>query len=95
MTKLVISPSAESDLDLIAAYIAKDNPPRAVTFIQEIRAKFLDIEERPGSFAERQHWQKGKRSANVGRYHIIFEIKPDHVEIQRILHGARNIPEIL
>jgi toxin ParE1/3/4 len=95
MTAIVISPNAESDLDSIAAYIALDNPGRSVTFILEIRAKFLDIAERPRSFAERSQWRKSKRSAMAGRYHIIFEIHPNHVEIQRVLHGARNIPDIL
>lgn len=95
MTDLIISPQAERDLDSIAAYIARDNPERAVTFIMEIRAKFVDIAERPHSFAERLHWRKGKRSALVGRYHVIFEIKPAHVEIERVLHGARDIPDHL
>jgi toxin ParE1/3/4 len=95
VSDLIISPEAESDLDSIAAYIARDNPDRAFTFIMEIRARFLDIAERPHSFAERLHWRKGKRSALVGRYHIVFEIKPAHIEIQRVLHGARDIPDIL
>lgn len=95
MIALVISPQAESDLDSIAAYIAQDNPARAVTFILEIRAKFVDIADRPSSFAERPHWRKDKRSAIVGKYHIIFEIKPGPIEISRVLHGARNIPDIL
>ncbi len=95
MNNLVISRQAESDLDSIAAYIAQDNPARVITFIAEIRAKFFDIAERPKSFAERSHWRKDKRSAILGRYHIIFEIKPMHIEIERVLHGARNIPEIL
>lgn len=95
MIRIIISAQAEIDLDSIAAYIAQDNPVRAVTLIHEVRAKFLDIAERPKSFAERPHWRKDKRSAIVGRYHIIFEIKSNHVEIVRVLHGARNIPDIL
>ncbi|MVZ97095.1 type II toxin-antitoxin system RelE/ParE family toxin [Sphingorhabdus sp. IMCC26285] len=95
MIELVISNSAENDIDSIAAYIAQDNPTRAVTFIAEIRAKFLEIAERPNSFPEKALWRKGKRSAITGKYHIIFEIKPTVIEIDRILHGARNIPEIL
>lgn len=95
MIALVISPQAESDLDSIAAYIAQENPARAVTFILEIRAKFVDIADRPNSFSERPHWRKDKRSAIVGKYHIIFEIKPGRIEIGRVLHGARNIPDIL
>lgn len=43
MIRIIISAQAETDLDSIAAYIAEDNPVRAVTFIHEVRAKFLDI----------------------------------------------------
>jgi hypothetical protein len=39
MMRLELSQFVESDLDDIAAFIAQDNPQRAVTFIQEIRSK--------------------------------------------------------
>ena len=45
--RLVLSGFVESDLDEIASYIAQDNPHRAVTFIQDIRAKFQDIARSP------------------------------------------------
>jgi plasmid stabilization system protein ParE len=34
-----ISAEAERDLEDIADYIAKDNPVRAMTFVQELRAE--------------------------------------------------------
>lgn len=36
-----------SRMDDIADYIAQDNPGRAVTFIQDIRMKFRDIQRDP------------------------------------------------
>ena len=45
--RLVLSGFVESDLGEIASYIAQDNPHRAVTFIQDIRAKFQDIARSP------------------------------------------------
>ena len=33
------SPLAELDLEEIGDYIARDNPPRALSFIEEIRAR--------------------------------------------------------
>ncbi len=47
MTRLELSASVETDLDEIAAFIAGDNPGRAVTFIQDIRAKFRVIQRTP------------------------------------------------
>ena len=44
---LELSAFVETDLDEIAACIADDNPGRAVTFIQDIRAKFRVIQRTP------------------------------------------------
>ena len=38
---------AEADLESIGDYIAKDNPLRAVTFIQEVRKRCYDIAKTP------------------------------------------------
>ena len=45
--RLELSAFIESDLDDIAAFIAGDNPGRAVTFIQDIRTKFHVIQRTP------------------------------------------------
>ena len=45
--RLVLSKFVEGDLDALAAYIAQDHPRRAVTFIEDIRAKFRDIQRSP------------------------------------------------
>ncbi|MEF8718099.1 MAG: type II toxin-antitoxin system RelE/ParE family toxin [Candidatus Accumulibacter necessarius] len=61
--RLELSRFVEGDLDDIAAYIAHDNPHRAVTLIQDIRAKFLDIQRKPliyplrATLATRRAWQ--------------------------------------
>lgn len=45
--QLELSAFVETDLDEIAAFIADDNPERAVTFTQDIRAKFRVIQRTP------------------------------------------------
>jgi plasmid stabilization system protein ParE len=45
--RMELSRFVEGDLDDIAAYIAQDNPHRAVRFIQDIRARFRDIQRNP------------------------------------------------
>lgn len=45
--RLELSRFVEGDLDDIAAYIAQDNPHHAVIFIEDIRAKFRDIQLNP------------------------------------------------
>jgi toxin ParE1/3/4 len=45
--RLELSAFVEGDLDAIAAFVADDNPRRAVTFIQDIRAKCRVIQRTP------------------------------------------------
>lgn len=45
--QLEFSRFVESDLDDIADHIAQDNPRRAITFVQEIRAKLQEIRHNP------------------------------------------------
>ena len=62
--RLEFSDFVESDLDEIAAYIAQDNPYRAVSFVQEIRTKFREIQRNPLLFqlrpalARRRVWSR-------------------------------------
>lgn len=93
--KFVISPHAANDIDNIANYIALDNPDRAVSFALEIRQRFRVIAERPFSFPEKAEWGRNKRSSLIGKYHILFEVKDDVVQIQRIMHGARDIGNLI
>ena len=60
----------ENDLDEIAAYIAADNPRRAVTFIQEIRAEMARIGQAPQLYQLRPEVGEEARLSAVGRYVI-------------------------
>ena len=52
-------------------FIALDNPPRAASFVTEIKAKIVEVGKRPGSFQKRDDLHKGLRHARHGRY-LIF-----------------------
>ena len=70
--RLELSAFVETDLDEIAAFIADDNPGRAVTFIQDIRAKFRVIQRTPLLYQFRPDIGKEARMATVGHYAIPF-----------------------
>lgn len=93
--KLEIRSAARSDLAEIAAYIARDNPMRAVGFARELSEKIRSVAERPLSFPARDEWQSGVRSAVHGKYHIVFRVEEKRVIVLRILHAARNLPDIV
>jgi plasmid stabilization system protein ParE len=72
--RLELSRFVESDLDDIADYIAQDNPRRAITFIQEIRAKFHEIRHNPLLYQLRPEIGEGARMTTLGNYVILFRV---------------------
>ncbi len=93
--KYKISDEAQRDLFGIGQHIAQDNPARALSFIDEMTAKFRLMAERPLSFPAREEWHSDLRSALHRPYVIVFRVADDRVEIVRVFHGARDIPNLL
>ena len=79
----------------VADFIKRDNPIRAETFITELTAKFATICERPLSYPARNEIYPGLRSALHGKYLILFLAMEDEVDIARVVHGARDLEELL
>ncbi|BCT69549.1 type II toxin-antitoxin system RelE/ParE family toxin [Nitrosospira sp. NRS527] len=92
--RLELSRFIEGDLDDIADYIAQDNPRRAVSFIQDIRAKFHEIHHNPLLYQLRPDIGVEARMTTVGSYAILFRITDDAVRIERVVYGARDLPGI-
>ena len=90
-----ISAEAQRDVAGIGRHIAQDNPERAVSFIDELTAKFRLVAERPLSFPARQEWHPDLRAALHRPYIILFRVADDYVDIVRVFHGARDIPNLL
>ncbi len=78
-------------LQEIAAYIEADNSARARSFVQEIRAKTLQLEAFPG--AGRPGRIPGTRELIVHKNYIVpYRVRGDDVEILRVHHVARRYP---
>lgn len=86
-------PAARADLIEIGDFIALDNPARALSFVAEIEATMMTIAERPNSFPARNELAAGLRNARHGRYLIFFVTGDAGVQIVRVLHGARDLPQ--
>jgi toxin ParE1/3/4 len=93
--RLELSPFIEGDLDAIAGYIAQDNPRRAVTFIEDIRAKFSDIQRSPLIYRLRPDIGEHARMATLGNYAILFRVSDGVVRVERVIHGGRDLPSAL
>jgi toxin ParE1/3/4 len=90
----VFSPLAEHDIEEIGDYIALDDPYRAVSFIREIREQCFNIIDKPEAAPLRPELGEGIRMVPFGRYLIFYTFAVDLIRIERVLHGARNIPAL-
>jgi toxin ParE1/3/4 len=95
--RLLFSPRAAADLDEIAAYIARENPARAATFIADLEAQCRAVARTPLSYPAREDLAAGLRMAVSGRYLVLFREVPEEntVRIERVVHGARNLRRLI
>jgi plasmid stabilization system protein ParE len=94
--KVVFTEAAESDLEAVGDWIAKDNPERAAIFLRELRRSCVDIGPRPLGYPLVQHRRNdGIRRKVHGNYLIFYRVWLDAVEILRVVHGARDYARIL
>ena len=89
--RLVFLPQAETDLEAIGDYIARDNPRRAISFVRELRGQCRKITQAPKAYRPRPELGKGLRSCAYGNYVVFFFEEPGLVRIVRVLHGAMDI----
>ncbi|MDD4999654.1 type II toxin-antitoxin system RelE/ParE family toxin [Rhodoferax sp.] len=89
--RLEFQPQAERDLEGIGDYIAQDNPRRAITFLQELRAQCRKILVAPQAYRPRPELGEGIRSCAYGNYVIFFTEDGRLLRIIRVLHGAMDI----
>ena len=90
--RVTFSPLAERDLESIGDYIAADNPPRALSFIAELRTQCAAIAKAPLAYRARPELGEGIRSCAHGNYVIFFTVMKTRVTVSRILQGAMDIP---
>lgn len=93
--QIAASGFVEADLDAIAEYIACDNPNRAVTFLEEIRAEIRTIARNPRLYRLRPEIGEDVRMGVVGNYAILFRIAGRGIRIERVVYGGRDLPALL
>ncbi len=86
---------ALSDLESIAEYIAADNPRRAVSFVRELRAQCGVLGKNPLLYRLRPEIGPDARLVAVGRYVILYRLAGELVRIERVVHGARDLRQML
>ena len=95
MKTVVLRRSADRDLDDIYDWIAADDPVAAERHVRRIVAAAERLAEFPKSGRARPEISEGARSLVVGRYLVLYRIEGEHVEIVRVVHGARDVGGLL
>jgi plasmid stabilization system protein ParE len=90
-----LSDYVEEDLEQIGDYIALDNPERALTFLAELRREVAQLGRIATSCRLRPELGKDRRVSVFGRYVIVFRVFDDVVFVERVVHGARDLTELL
>ena len=91
-----LTATAEADLESIGDYIAKDNPSRALSFVQDLARACLDLADMPEAWPVVPRYERhGIRRRVHGRYLIFYRIGPDRVTVLHILNGAMEVEAIL
>ena len=93
--RCVFLPRARADLREIGRYIARDNRPRAISYVEELRESCRRLAEHPRMGRVRPELRSGLRSLSHGDYVIFYEPLQDGAQIVRILHGARDARPLL
>jgi toxin ParE1/3/4 len=94
--KVRFSAAAANDLEAISDAIARDNPSRAVTFVEEIEIRCRDLAATPKAYPLLPDHQRLEiRKRVFGRYLIFYRISDRSIDIVRVLHGAMDYDSIL
>jgi toxin ParE1/3/4 len=98
---LRILPAADADVEAAGFYIAQDSVDNALRFFDAVEATFRQIREHPLAYARYTFdypQLKDIRKCSVqgfSSYLVFFHVDADMVEIIRVLHGARDLPDAL
>jgi toxin ParE1/3/4 len=101
MKPVRLTPRADSDIDACFAWIAKDNPVAGLRFLDAIELTCNTLSRMPGigspRYAEIPLVQGVRMLAikDFENYLLFYLEREDCVDVIRVLHGARDIPEAL
>ncbi|MEX2216693.1 MAG: type II toxin-antitoxin system RelE/ParE family toxin [Phycisphaeraceae bacterium] len=92
---------ASRELDDCVEYIAGDSIDNAIRLFDAAKATFEDLADSPGlgrSYPSNVAGLAGLRKWNIPGFQdflVFYLVFEDRVEIVRVIHGARNLPDEL
>src|SRR5271157_1748721 len=96
MSVYVLSPDALQDLQDIWDFVALDNESAADQLEDEFFNAFAKLARQPGMGHTRQDLtERDVRFWSVGSYLIVYRKRTGALQVLAILHGSRDIPEVI
>ena len=86
------SPKSRQDLLDLGGYIPEDSRASARRFVAKLIEQCQRIGPAPLGYVSREDLAPGLSMAALGSYVIFFRVLDGTVRIERVLHGARNLP---
>jgi toxin ParE1/3/4 len=96
MSHVAFTLLAETDLNGILDYIARDKPLAAERFVTTLRKKCRLLADNPELGQCRPAFRSGEyRTFSVGNYVIFYRPTHEGVEIARVVSGHRDMDSLL
>ena len=95
MPRIVRTAKAEQDLIEIWLHIAQDNPVAADALLDEIGSACELLADNPGIGPARFDLAPQFRYYIVRKFLILYRETKKGVEIVRVVHGARHLPDVI
>jgi len=94
MSRYRIAPQARDDLKDIFRYVAQDRPSAVARLREAMSKRFRQLASQPLLGQACPELRVGLRAFSVGPYAIFYVPIEGGVEIERVLHGARDIESL-
>jgi plasmid stabilization system protein ParE len=89
--KVVLTRRAQAELRQIGRWIARDNPRRGKTYVEELLVTCRSLSQFPEQWAVVSERPEPVRRAIHGNYLIFYVLRPWRVLVTAITHGSRLI----
>lgn len=89
--RVVLSSRALADVTRIGRFIARENPPRAVSFVAELRQVTARLADLPYGFPLVPRYERhGIRRRSWQGYGILYSVLPDRIFVHRVLGPGQD-----
>ncbi len=94
--RILITHEARNDLQQIADFLAEDSPTRADSFVLELLDRCQSLTQHSSRYPVATRWrERDLRRCPYGNYLIFYSIVGESLEVNHIVHSARDYSRIL